>query len=452
MDIAEKKEMNLFTITWPIFIEVFLYMLMGNVDTMMLSRVSDNSVAAVGVSNQIISIAIVLFDFVAAGSSIIIAQYLGAKKENEAFTVGSIAIGINILFGLSISIIMFFFSNFFLEMMNIPRNLQDIAKIYLMVVGGFLFIQSAMMAAGTVLRSYKYTKDAMYITLGMNILNIIGNSIFIFGLFGAPKIGVTGVAISTVVSKCIGFVVLMILLSKRLKYTYELKKFFHFKKEYVKKILKIGVPSAGEHLAYNISQVMVTFFVTMMGTQALATKVYAQNLSVFIFLFAVSVGIGTQILVAHLVGAGKNDDAYYQCIRSLKISLVVTLSLAGTFAILGKTLMGLFTDNPDIIHLGATLLLLNVLLEPGRTFNLVVISALKATGDVTFPVVMGIVSMWGISVSLSYVLGITLGLGLVGVWIAYAVDEWLRGYIMIKRWRNRTWEKKIMVQASNLVE
>ncbi|WP_339062038.1 MATE family efflux transporter [Tepidibacillus marianensis] len=446
-----ESRQSLFSLTWPIFIEVFLYMIMGNADTIMLSRVSDQAVAAVGVTNQLISIAIVMFGFVASGAGVVISQYIGAKKEKEAIQVGAISLGINFLFGFTISMVMFFFSSSFLLWMNVPVELRDFADQYFQIVGGFLFIQAILMTASAQLRSNGFTKDTMFVSLGMNILNIIGNLLFIFGLFGFPKLGVTGVAISTSVSRVIGLIVILLILSRRLEHRFRLREFFRFKKEYVKQVLKIGIPAAGENLSYDSSQVMITFFITMMGTAALTTKVYTQTISMFIFLFSVSVAQGTQILVGYLVGARKNEDAYHTALRSLKMSMLVSVVVATLFWILGNPLFHLFTHDDSIIQLGLKLLMINIMLEIGRTFNLVLISSLRATGDATFPVVMGVISMWGVSVSLSYLLGIVFNLGLVGVWISFAMDEWIRGILMFFRWKSRIWEKKVLFQQTHAI-
>jgi Na+-driven multidrug efflux pump len=110
------------------------------------------------------------------------------------------------------------------------------------------------------------------------------------------------------------------------------------------------------------------------------------------------------------------------------------------------SIIGMFTDDPDIISVGAGIFLLSIVLEPGRTFNMVVINSLRAAGDARFPVLMGVCSMWGVSVPLAYLLGVHWGVGLLGVWIAFAVDEWLRGILMLLRWRSRVWEKKALVK------
>ena len=109
--------------------------------------------------------------------------------------------------------------------------------------------------------------------------------------------------------------------------------------------------------------------------------------------------------------------------------------------------MGIFTNNKEIISMGSTLLLFCLILEPGRTFNLVVISSLRATGDAAISLKVGVLSMWGIAVLFAYFLGIHHGFGLIGIWIAFIVDEWFRGITMYFRWKSRVWEKKVLVQT-----
>jgi putative MATE family efflux protein len=443
-----QKNMTLFALTWPIFIEIFLHMLMGNADTLMLSQYSDDSVAAVGVSNQILSLIIVMFGFVATGTAILVAQHLGAREDRLAGEVSIVSIAVNLGFGLFLSFALVFFSEPILLSMDLPRLLMNEASSYLKIVGGFAFIQALIMTAGSIMRSYGYTKDAMYITIGMNIINVIGNYLFIFGPFGVPVLGVEGVAISTIASRLIGFIVSIIVITKRIPNALPIKRLFQLPISHVKNLLRIGIPSAGEHLSYNGSQMVITYFIASIGTNALTTKVYAQNLMMFIFLFSVAISQGTQIIIGHMIGAKQFDSAYERCLKSLKIAIFISLIMAGIFSIAAEPLLRIFTNNEEIISLGKTLIYLTIILEPGRSFNLVVINALRATGDVRFPVYMGILSMWGVSVTLSYILGIWFGLGLIGIWISFIADEWLRGIIMLKRWRSKVWIQKRFVQSN----
>jgi putative MATE family efflux protein len=440
------KKLSLFAITWPIFVEMLLFMLMGSADTFMLSKISDDSVASVGVANQLISIAIIMFGFVGTGTAVVIAQYLGADKYAQASKVAATAITLNLIFGIFISIIYIIFKETGLRMMNIPEALLADAEMYMLIVGGTLFVQALLVTVSSVLRSNGFTRDAMFVSLGMNLINVAGNYLFIYGAFGFPVLGVQGVALSTAVSRTIGLILLFVLMYRRLKVAIPWRDYFIISKSYCYKILRIGLPSAGEHLSYNTSQIMITYFITALGTAALATRIYTINIMFFVLLFGFAMGQGTQIIVGHMIGAKKTEEAYNQLLRSLRWSLIITVGVVLAMVTVREPLLGIFTKDPEIISVGSMLLLSCILLEPGRTFNLVVINSLRAAGDANFPVIMGVISMWGIAVPLSYLLGIHWGFGLLGVWIALAVDEWLRGLCMYFRWRGRKWEKMSLVE------
>ncbi|MGZ4164854.1 MAG: MATE family efflux transporter [Tumebacillaceae bacterium] len=446
------KNLTLFALTWPIFIEISLRMLMGNADTFMLSHYSDNAVAAVGVANQLVQVVLVMYGFVGMGTGIVISQFLGAKQREKANEVIVVALGLNLLFGLVLSAGLFAFGVPLLHAMDIPQELIDNALQFLRIVGGLSFLEAVSMTVAVVVRTHGFTKDAMFVTLGMNILNVIGDYLFLYGPFGIPVLGVTGVAMSTTFARLLGLVVMFMILRKRVEGQLPFYKLLKMPREPMAAILKIGVPAAGEVLSYNASQIVITYFIAKLGAEALTTKVYAQNIMSFIYLFSLSVAQATQILVGHLIGDGQREKAYRTCLRSLKMGIIASLCMAGLFSIFRVHLLSFFTDNHSIIAMGSTLILITMIMEPGRTFNLVIISSLRATGDVKFPVYMGILSMWGIAVSLAYLLGIHFGLGLIGVWIAFTTDEWFRGLFMLWRWRSRKWERMSFVRKQQQTE
>ncbi|WP_425277012.1 MATE family efflux transporter [Anoxybacillus flavithermus] len=440
------KKLSLFALTWPIFIELTLHMLTGNADTFMLSQYADEAVAAVGVANQLLFMVVVMFGFIATGTSILIAQYAGANDEKAASYIGAASIWANLLFGIVLSVVLWIGSDHLLQWMNVPNELMADARTYLRIVGGFSFVQALIMTLGAILRSYGFTRDMMNVTIGVNILNIIGNYFVLFGPFDLPVLGVAGVAWSTTISRIIGVVVGCFVLIKRLPHPLPLwtKEALSF--TYVKQLLKIGIPSAGEHVAYNTSQLVITYFITMLGTEALTTRVYTQNIMMFIFLFSVAIGQGTQIMIGHLVGAERFHEAYTRCLRSLRLAVMISFSVAALFSVFSDQLFSIFTSNTRMIETGGTLIFLTMLLEPGRSFNLVIINSLRAAGDVKFPVYIGIASMWGVSVPLAYMLGISFDLGLVGIWLAFTADEWLRGLLVYWRWKSNVWRTKSFVK------
>src|SRR5690606_37346009 len=244
----------------------------------------------------------------------------------------------------------------FMTWMKLPEELMGDALVYMRIAGGFSFLQAALMTSAAIIRSNGFTKDTMYVTIFMNLLNIVGNYLFIFGPFGIPVLGTTGVAISTAVSRGIGLVLMVILLFRRVRYPLPLGHLFRFPKMDVKRILRIGIPSAGENTSYMASQLAITYFVTSMGTESLTTRVYALNILTLIHVFSGSIGQGTQILVGHQIGAGDSNAAYKQCLRGLRYGMALALVFAVLYFFLSDQLFGLFTDNASIIATGATLL------------------------------------------------------------------------------------------------
>lgn len=446
---ASWQKLRLFAVTWPIFIDSVLRMMLGTADVFMLSRISDEVTGAVGLANEIIVFCILMFGFVGIGTSVAVAQHLGAGMVKEASKISALAITINLLFGVLVSILLVAFGEPLMHLMNLAPEQIAIAKKYLNLISAFIWIEALSYAISSVLRSNGHTRDVMYVTLGVNVIHILGNSLLIFGNLGFPEWGVTGAAVSTIVSRLIGLVILVVILYRRLQVPIRLKDYIRYNSRIVKQILSIGLPSAGEHISYQSQYLMIFSFINLIGFTALSAHVYVMNITNYFMALGMAIGMGTEIIVGHMVGAGAYKEAYHKLIRSLKITFLVTFVVVGITSLFRKELLGLFTSNPDIIAMGSTILVLSVILEPGRTFNLVVINSLRAAGDAKFPVLMGVVSMWGIAVPLAYWLGIHLEMGLLGVWIAFTVDEWVRGLMMYLRWKSRVWQRKSLVGHSN---
>jgi putative MATE family efflux protein len=343
------------------------------------------------------------------------------------------------------SLVLIVFSPQILHMINLPKELMGYGTEFLRIMGCFSFLQALLSASSAILRSHGDTRTAMLIALGMNILNVCGNCLALYGLFGIPVLGVKGVAISSSISQALGAIVILTVIMKKMKIKISLRRMLSFNKEIVLSILKIGMPSAGEVFAYQISQLVITYIITLLGTEALTTRVITFNIMWFIMISGMSLGQGTQILVGHKVGAGENDQAYKICLRSLRLGSLIAFATSILLLLFNRQFFSLFTQNPNIINKGVVLLALAVLLEPGRVFNLVIMNSSKAAGDVRFPVILSMVSPWGVAIPLAYILGIYFGMGLMGIWIAYITDEWLRGIIMFLRWRSRVWENKSFV-------
>jgi putative MATE family efflux protein len=431
---------TLFSLTWPLFIDLALHFLTGALNTFMVGHVSYQGVAALAVGNQVFDLAITLFSFVSIGTSVVITQYLGAGDREKARIVIHTAIGFNLLVGLVAAVGVLAGASTMLSLMNLPAHLMGDATLYLQIIGLCLLPEAAALCLAATLRAHGHTRQAMYVTLTVNLITFVGNLLLLYGWFGLPQLGVAGVAI-------VGVVLLVWLVARKTGIKLRLPEIVRPSKVMLDKVLHIGLPAAGENLSWMLQFMVVTAFVGLLGDKALATQSYFFQICLFILLFGLSIGLGNEIIIGHLAGARRFEQAYNQLMKSLKLGLIVTTLIAIAAALNGRAIISLFTDDPDIITQVAQLFLISLILEPGRTFNLVVINALRATGDARFPLYMALVSMWGIAVPLAYFLGIMQGYGLVGIWLALACDEWVRGLAMFWRWRSRRWQNKILVET-----
>lgn len=440
------KKLNLYQLTWPIFVEVFLIMLLGSVDIIMLGRFSDHAAGAVSASNQLINFVNWLFVIISGGGSVLVAQNIGANRRDEVQKVVVVALFVNLVMGFIISFAMLFFSNSLLALMGVTEDLMPYATTYTKIVGGMIFFQAMLNTISTTIRNHGFTKITMKVTIGMNLINVLGNAVSIFGFMGIPVLGVTGVAFSTIFSKFVAIIVMTFFLFRNIIPLSSLKIIFKFPIHILKSILKIGLPSAGENISFNFSNIVVTWIIfTYIGQEAYITRAYVMNIAAFALIFSMAIGQSTQIMVGQLVGARAFDEAYKTCLRNFKIGMLFSTSTGILLIVFGKFFMGFFTIDPTLIALGAAVLIVDGILEPGRTFNLVIINGLRGAGDVVFPVVFGIISGWGFRIGVGYLFGVVLGYGLVGIFIAFLLDEWLRGICMLLRWKSKKWVQKVLV-------
>lgn len=426
----------------PIFIETLLIMMLGAVDTIMLSQYSDESVAAVGVVNQIVMFAFLIFEVINIGTSVLCSQYLGAKMQKNMVQVVGVALLFNLVVGLLISAILHYGATTLLGWMGLRPELLKYGIGYMQIVGAFAFFQAISFTISASLRSADKAIYPMMVTVLVNIMNIIGNYSLIFGKLGMPALGAEGAAISTSVARGVSMVVLFVILFRKHIPRFPLHYFRPFPWVELKNLLKVGLPSAGENMSYSFSQVVITYFINILGNNALATRTYTVNIVMFVYLFAIAMAQGGAISIGHLVGQKKIRAAYLLGKYVMRLSILVSLVLSCVWAASGHFIFSMLTDNQEIIKMGVTIMMVDIIVEIGRAVNIYATNALRSAGDVNFPFYVGVAVQWTVSVGFSYLLGIYWGWGLVGMWCAFLLDENIRALLFVKRWNSMRWAKK----------
>jgi len=437
----------MFKLTLPIAVEQFFRILVSSVDTMMLSSYSNDAVAAVGLVSQYVFFLMLIFSVIGTGCSIVLAQYNGAQKSRKELRQIAQAGAIMMLcVSIFLTLLVLFGTKPLLSCYTLDETVRDFAWQYFVIYGGICCVFNAFSALqGAILRSYGHTSEAMIVTFVANIINVLGNAISLYGWFGLPVFGVPGVAWASGASMITSCILFAYFIYKKDDVEFSFEDIFKVPAESFKMVLKVGVPTAGESLSYNISQIVIMAMISTLGTYAMSAQVYCQTIVRFVFAIAVSIGQATQIKAGYYVGAKQNDLAYKSIFKYQAVATGCSMLLILLINFIKAPIIHIFTNIDEVYALVSSLLIYSAYIEFGRSLNLVYVGALKGAGDIRFPVLYGIFSNWGIMVLGSYLLGLNLGMGIIGFWIAIGTDETTRGLVMLLRWKSRRWQKHALV-------
>lgn len=440
MENSLQNRRQLLRLTWPIFCEVVLFSVIGSVDTMMLSGYADNAVGAVGVVNQVLALFQVVSNIITGGAGILCAQYIGAGaslEKKQPLILGALLV--NSLLGVLFSLAAVCGADVLLGMMHISEELYGYAKEYLVIVGSFLFVQMIVMTFSVVIRSHGNTRASLIMSLIMNLANIGLNYVLIYGKLGFAPMGVSGAAIATNISKLLGCVMGGVYMFVKVVPGMSLRPQWKALRQSMGKILAYGSPAAGEQISYTLSKIVVMSMVTSLDTVAVNTYSYVNTIVSYVYLFSMALGQGTSIIVGWEAGKKQVEKAKDICRFSVRSSFWIAMAALTVLCLLRRQVLGLFTKDEAILAMAGGVLLADFVLEAGRSRNLVLVNALRAAGDVRFPLYIGLFSMWFFSVGFSWLLGIQAGWGLVGIWIGLGLDECFRAVGMQLRWHNGKW-------------
>lgn len=435
-----KKRGIIFSITWPIFVELALQMLVGNADQMMVSHYSQSAVGAIGNANQMVGLLILFFNVVSMASTILITQYIGAGRPERAEEIYSLSILVNLLAGLAVSGLLVFGSRALYSLMKVPTELMDQTCLYSSIIGGGMVLQSLYSTFIAFFRSNAMMKVTMLVSVILNVVNIGGNFLLISGFGPIPALGVAGAAIASDLSRLIGLLVLVLLFRKLVGARISLKALRPFPFRQLARLMRIGIPGGGESISYNLSQLAIQAMCNLLPVFVINTKAFAGTFAMISYVFASAISQATQVLVGYLMGARRTEDTDRRVMTTLKLAVAVSFFLSVLLYCFSDALFGLFTDDAGVIRLGKQIFAVEIILEIGRAMNIVLVGALQAAGDVRFPIYVSVVDVWIVAVGTGYLLGISAGWGLCGIWAAMAADECIRGAVLLVRWRRGKWK------------
>ena len=435
------KQLSLKALSVPIFFELFLRYLSLIINTLMVAAYSNFLVGAMGAGNQILDIFITIFTFLSIGCSVVITQAIGARDKILARKAIHQSLFLNSILGLICAAGIVWHGELILELMNVPKELMAQSSIYLYMLGICLFFDAVGIVLASIIRVYNRAYSVMFVTILMDGVTLIGN----YYVLNFTQSELFGVGLSTIIGRVVAIIILIFILIYILKFIPKFSEFIKLERAVINKIIKIGGWSAGENLLWIVQYTIAFGFVASLGKENLSVQTIYFQISLFIMLIGQAISVANEIIIGKLVGAKKLQIAYKHTWRALYVSVLASFLVAFASFLVQDETMNALNLNPSLKELMIPLFTLSIFLEVVRTFNIIMVNSLRASGDAKFCFFSGVVFMFGVSLPVGYILCFNFGLGILGVWIGFCADEALRGFTNSWRWKSKKWQTKAVV-------
>ena len=432
------SDRQLWALLLPLVVEQFLAAAVGMADTMMVSRAGEAAISGVSLVDMINKLIFQLLAALATGGAVVTSQYLGAKAREKAGRSAGQLVLLSFLGGLGISLLTLALAVPMLRLFfgQITQDVMDACLIYLRIVALSYPVLALYNAGAALFRSMGNSKVSMQVSVVVNVVNIAGNAVCVFGL----GMGVAGVAIPSLVSYILG-AVLMLWLLKSPGMPLPVAFSARLDGGMAVRILHIGIPSAFENSIFQLGRIVVVGMISTFGTVQIAANAVANNLDGMVIIPGQAYGLAMITVIGRCIGARSAEQARYytkKMMREIYGIMVVT----GAVALLAlPALLGLYEITADTWRLARTLVTIHVgcgmVLWPA---SFVLPNALRAANDVRFPMWVSILSMLAWRLGFSYVLAVRMGWGAIGVWVAMVVDWVCRSGCFAGRWLSGRWQ------------
>lgn len=424
----------------PLIIEQALAVLVGMMDTVMVASVSEAAMSGVSLVDQINNVIIALLSALATGGAVISSQLLGAKERERACASSNQLMLVVLAVSLGIMALSVGFRRPMLSLLygTIDADVMEAAVTYLWLTALSFPFLAVYNGAAALYRSMGKSRSTMYVSLLMNVINVSGNALLVYGL----RIGVAGVAIPTLVSRAVAAAVMYALLRNQRNEIHLLKGGYRPDLPMIRKILRIAVPSGVENSLFQLGRVLVVSIISTFGTAQIAANAVANTLDSLGVLLAGAVNLAVITVVGQCVGAQDFDQVKYYAKKLMLIAYSANAVMNVLVLTLLTPLLHLFNLSQAAFDLGKILVTIHagcaIFLWPSA-FTMP--NNLRAANDVSFTMYVAIGSMALFRILTSYLLGVRLGMGAIGVWIGMVIDWIVRSTAFFLRWRSEKWRR-----------
>ncbi len=434
-----KKVMQL---AGPSLTEMILINFMQMLNMIMVGRVGAEAVTAVGLTNQPIFFAYAVFIALNIGTTAIVARSIGSGKPEEANRAAQQSFILNILTSIVVMSLGFAFAKPILLFMG--------AEDEVFAAGGVAYAQIQFLSLGfsalsmglsAMLRGAGDTVTPMRINIMTNAILVTVGFPLIYGYFGMPKLGVVGAAVATMIASGIGAVFFVRkLFGGHGVIKLSFKKLWMLDQALIQRILKIGLPSAGEQFVMRGGQIIYAMVVAGLGTVVFAANQIAFSILGLTFMPGLAFAAAATTFVGQSLGAKRPDLAERFGWEIRKLGGILSGVIGVLFIIFAPYIMMPYTDEAEIIAQGAIALRVIGLVQVSQSTAFILAGALRGAGDTKFPLYATFVGIWGFRVVLCLLLVNVFHWGILGAWIAIAADQIIRSFMIVYRFKSGKWK------------
>ena len=425
----------------PLIIEQILIMAVGVADTVMVSYAGEVAISGVGLVDMFNNLIITVLAAIDAGGAIIVSQYIGNKDRKNANKASSQLLTITIVIATVIMLGCLVFHRILLSTFfgAIEMDVMKAATTYFLISAISFPFLGVYNSAAALYRSMEKTRTTMYVSILMNIINVVGNYIGVFILHA----GVAGVAVPTLISRIVAAIIMFALSlnSSNLVYV-KIKNVFAWNQEMISRILKIAVPNGIENGLFTLGRVLVTSIVALFGTSQIAANSVAGRIDQIAVVVVNAINLGIVVVVGQCIGANDYEQAKYYIKKLMKISYIVTGIIGSAVILLLPWILNLYSLSSEARNLTFILVIMhNIMATALHPTAFVLPNGLRAAGDVKFSMVVRIVSMILFRLGAAVLFGIIFNLGIIGVWIAMGSDWLCRSVCFVIRFIKGKWRQ-----------
>ncbi len=428
-------------LAWPSVVEQLLIQLFSMVDMMMVGGVGPAAIAAIGLTNQPVFLAMAAFMALNVGTTALVARFVGAGDVEEANTAARQSLIIITVLGLLATIMLYSFAEPVVLFMGAEEDAIGYALTYLRMIALGFIPQTIGMSVTAMLRGSGDTRTPMRYNLIANLVNVVGNILLINGYLGFPRWGVFGAALATTIGRVVGMILALHAISSgKSILRISLKDKFAPRFDLIQRIIKVGAPAMLEQLVMRFGMVTYTRVVSGLGTMVYAAHQIGMNIVGLSFTPGMGFGMAATSLVGRSLGRKRPDWAETYGWQTRRIGTMVATFMGFVFFFGGGYLAALYTDDPDVIKNAATALKIIALVQPLQSTQFILAGALRGAGDTRWPLISTLVGVVFVRVALATLFVNVLDWNLPGAWLAMAIDQCTRSMFIYFRYRSGHWK------------